>query len=220
MCSRLCLSTSLDEIVSCFGVGATDGKARRRPHWNIGAGQILPVIRWDAYQQRRQLDPMRWGLVSAWAKNTMIVCSNIDVADSESLIRRAERRCLIPVDNFYEWRFADKQPFAVALASRRTMTLAGLWDMRISPLGEWIKCFAILATGSIGLLAPLCRRMPVIIGPEDQGLWLGQEPAAVDRVMDLLKPCAQEQLAIWPIDRRVSNIKNDDPSILKVGDNV
>ena len=220
MCSRLCLSTSHDEIVSCFGVGATDGNARLRPHWNIGVGQILPVIRWDAYQQRRQLDPMRWGLVSAWAKNTMIVCSNIDVAGGESLIRNATRRCLVPVDNFYEWRFADKQPFAVALASRRIMTLAGVWDLRISPLGEWIKCFAILATEANSLLAPLCRRMPVIIGPEDRDSWLGKEPASADQVLAQLKPCAQEQLAIWPIDRRVSNVKNDDPSILKIVDTV
>src|SRR5580693_3551697 len=213
MCSRLCLSTGLDEIVSCFGVGATDVKTRLRPHWNIGVGQFLPVIRWDAFQHQRQLDPMRWGLVPACAENIMIVSSSVDVASGEGLIRRPAQRCLIPVDNFYEWRLADKQPFAVALASRRTMTLAGLWDLRISPLGEWIKCFAILATESIGLLSPLCRRMPVIIGPEDRDLWLGREPADANRVLDLLKPYPQEQLAIWPIDRRVNNTKNDDPSI-------
>jgi len=29
-------------------------------------------------------------------------------------------------DGYYEWRDADKQPFAVALANRGPMTLAGL----------------------------------------------------------------------------------------------
>jgi len=97
----------------------------------------------------------------------MVVCSNLDVAGGDDLIRRSAHRCLIPVDNFYEWRLGDKQPFAVALASRQIMGLAGMWDLRISPLGEWIKCFAILATESHGLLAPLCRRMPVVLGRDD-----------------------------------------------------
>jgi putative SOS response-associated peptidase YedK len=215
MCSRICLSTSLDEIASRFGLGAISGRSRLRPHWNIGAGQLLPVIRWDMPLKRRRLDLMRWGLVSAWAKNTMIVSSNLDVAGAEDLIRRSAQRCLIPVDNFYEWRLADKQPFAVALANRQIMALAGLWDLRISPLGERIECFTILATDTNTLLAPLCRRMPAVIFPEDWDLWLGTEPSAAAQILDLLKPCAQEKLAVWPIDRRVSNVKNDDPSILE-----
>lgn len=41
---------------------------------------------------------------------------------------RAGRRCLVLADGYYEWRNADKQPFAIALANRGPMTLAGLWD--------------------------------------------------------------------------------------------
>src|SRR5579862_4705456 len=104
MCSRLCLSTNLDDVASSFGASVADRNTWLRPHWNICAGQIHPVIRWDAIWQRRRLDLMRWGLVSAWAKNTMIVSSNVDVSSGEDLIRRATHRCLIPVDNFYEWR--------------------------------------------------------------------------------------------------------------------
>jgi putative SOS response-associated peptidase YedK len=38
------------------------------------------------------------------------------------------RRCLVPVDNFYEWQktATGKQPFAIALADRGLMTLVGL----------------------------------------------------------------------------------------------
>jgi putative SOS response-associated peptidase YedK len=37
---------------------------------------------------------------------------------------RAGRRCLVLADGYYEWRNADKQPFAIALANRGPMTLA------------------------------------------------------------------------------------------------
>ena len=38
------------------------------------------------------------------------------------------RRCLVPVDNFYEWKKteAGKQPYAIALADLGIMALAGL----------------------------------------------------------------------------------------------
>ena len=40
------------------------------------------------------------------------------------------RRCLVPVDNFYEWQktATRKQPYAIALDDRRLMALAGLWE--------------------------------------------------------------------------------------------
>ncbi len=41
---------------------------------------------------------------------------------------KAGRRCLVVADGYYEWRDADKQPFAVALGNRGPMTFAGLWD--------------------------------------------------------------------------------------------
>jgi putative SOS response-associated peptidase YedK len=40
------------------------------------------------------------------------------------------RRCLVPFDNFYEWKKTGtgKQPYAIALADRGIMALAGLWE--------------------------------------------------------------------------------------------
>jgi putative SOS response-associated peptidase YedK len=48
------------------------------------------------------------------------------------------RRCLVPVDNFYELEktATGKQPYAIALADRRLMALAGLWENWRSPAGE------------------------------------------------------------------------------------
>jgi putative SOS response-associated peptidase YedK len=39
-------------------------------------------------------------------------------------------RCLVPVDSFYEWKktATGKQPYALALADRGIMALAGVWE--------------------------------------------------------------------------------------------
>jgi SOS response associated peptidase (SRAP) len=58
------------------------------------------------------------------------------------------RRCLVPVDNFYEWKktATGKQPYAIALADRQLMALAGLWETWRSPAGERVRSFAIITT--------------------------------------------------------------------------
>jgi putative SOS response-associated peptidase YedK len=217
MCNRICLSTDIDTIRSHFGI--LGDKSQFQPHWNIGAGHVLPVIRRDPFLQRRRLERMRWGLIPAFAKTSVIVRANIDVRsiedESSNSAPHPSRRCLIPVDNFYEWRLHDKQPFAVALASRQVMALAGVWDHWMSPSGEGIKCFAIVTTAANNLLAPLCEHMPAIIPPEDWDLWLSGEAWKGSRVSSLLRPCTDTLLTIWPIDRRVSNAKNDNPKILE-----
>jgi hypothetical protein len=57
------------------------------------------------------------------------------------------RRCLVPVDNFYQWKktTTGKQPNAIALADHGLMALAGLWENWRSPAGEWVRSFAIVS---------------------------------------------------------------------------
>ena len=216
MCSRVCLSTDLGDISGRFGL--SENKARLRPHWNIGAGHLLPVVRPDPLLQWRRLDLMRWGLIPASAKSAVIVRCHLSVWEIDGslndAISRPGRRCLIPVDNFYEWRLTDGQPFAVALASRQVMTLAGIWDMWVSPQGERIGCFALLTTGTNEMMAPLCKEMPVIIKPADWNLWLGMETPPDRTLRDLLQPFPDELLTVWAVSRRVRNARNDDPEIL------
>src|SRR5215467_10491338 len=66
---------------------------------------------------------------AASAKTPVIVRAHLGVREIngsriETIIQPG-RRCLVPADNFYEWSLVDGQPFAVALADRQVMTLAG-----------------------------------------------------------------------------------------------
>jgi putative SOS response-associated peptidase YedK len=124
------------------------------------------------------------------------------------------RRCLVPVDNFYEWKktATGKQPYAIALADRRLMALAGLWENWRSPAGEWVRSFAIITTRPNELCAELHDRMPVILRPE---AWLGEEPADPIPLKALLAPYPSEGMMCWPVSARVGNVKNNDASLIE-----
>jgi len=128
---------------------------------------------------------LRWGLVPYWAKDLTVGFSNINAkaegSESEPAFRDAfqRRRCLVPVDNLYEWKKTanGKQPYAIALADRGLMALAGLCENWRSPAGEWIRSFAIITTTPNELCAELHNRMPVVLKPEAWAVWLGEERA-------------------------------------------
>ena len=50
--------------------------------------------------------------------------------------------------------------------------------------------------------------MPVIQGENNWPMWLGEEPATDERMLALLKPRPDEWLKIWPVDKKVGNVRN------------
>src|SRR5690348_8437121 len=217
MCGRAKLPEDISEIKLDLKIDFEEIDDYR-PRWNAAPTSRLPVV--ISKTGRRILTLMRWGLIPSWAKDVKIGYSTFN-ARAESLATRAAfrgawqaaQRCLVLADGYYEWRQPDKQPFAVALANRGPMTLAGLWDDWRSPTGETIKSFAIITTTANALLAPLHDRMPVVIAPDRWGDWLGENSQPQRAVETLLRPYRDEAMAFWPVDRRVGNVKNDSPDL-------
>ena len=180
------------------------------------------MVRYDARVGERSLDVMRWGLVPFWAKDIKVGFANINAKaegiEGKPAFREAfqRRRCLVPVDNFYEWKktAAGKQPYAVALADRGLMALAGLWENWRSPAGEWVRSFAIITTTPNELCAEIHNRMPVVLKPAAWRLWLGEEPAEPAQLKALLAPYPSAEMACWPVSARVGSVKNNDPSLI------
>ena len=108
-----------------------------------------------------------------------------------------------------------KQPYAIALADRGLMALAGLWENWCSPAGEWMRSFAIVTTTPNQLCAELHNRMPVVLKPETRPVWLGEEPADASSLKDLLAPFPSDELTCWPVSARVGNVENNDSSLIE-----
>jgi putative SOS response-associated peptidase YedK len=54
--------------------------------------------------------------------------------------------------------------------------------------------------------------MPVIIEPEDWPLWLGEREGDPT---GLLRPTPENVLRMWPVDRKVGNVRHDGPDLIK-----
>jgi putative SOS response-associated peptidase YedK len=181
------------------------------------------VVRHDRKAGERSLDLLRWGLVPYWAKDLNVGFANIN-AKAEGIETRPafrdafqRRRCLVPVDSFYEWKKTGtgKQPYAIALADRSLMALAGLWENWHSPAGEWVRSFAIITTVPNELCAELHNRMPVVLKPETWPVWLGEEPADASAVKALLAPFPSDEMTSWAVSPRVGNVRNNDSSLIE-----
>jgi putative SOS response-associated peptidase YedK len=88
----------------------------------------------------------------------------------------AERRCLIPLT---AWAEAEgpkggKTRSWLSLPGSEMFACAGIWR----DSDEWGRCYSMVMTEAAGAAAECHDRMPVILAPEDYGIWTGGEPAA------------------------------------------
>jgi putative SOS response-associated peptidase YedK len=123
------------------------------------------------------------------------------------------RRCLIPINGFYEWQGAKppKTPFYVYLKSEEPFGLAGLWDTWEKPDGGLLESFTIITTEPNELMRAIHRRMPVILHREDEAKWLDCSATPFDKVQSLLKSFPADLMAAHEVSKRMNNPKYDAP---------
>jgi len=165
---------------------------------------------------------MRWGLIPQWAKDdrlgyTMINARAETVAEKPAF-RSAyrQRRCLIAVDGFYEWKREGKrrQPYYLTMKDKSIFAFAGIWERWQSPAAEAVESCAIITTEANSSICSIHDRMPVIIAPADYNLWIGPVNDR-DRLQQLLRPCPSSSLLIYPVSDMVNSPRNDSPGCIQ-----
>jgi SOS response associated peptidase (SRAP) len=115
------------------------------------------------------------------------------------------RRCIVPVDGFFEWNAIKgqgaKQPYAIAMKDGAPFGIAGLWENWKEPAsGDSIRTFAVITTDANELVADIHDRMPVILAPGDYARWLSDEPDP----RDMMRVFPASLMRMWPISTRVN----------------
>jgi putative SOS response-associated peptidase YedK len=186
------------------------------PRYNVAPTQPIPVVR--LAEGARQFALMRWGLLPSWVKDprtfTLLINARAETVGEKPAFRNAmkRRRCLIPVDGFYEWRRdgARKQPFFIRRKDQAPFAFAGLWETWTGPGGEEMDTAAIVTTQANETLQALHHRMPVIVPPEAFDLWLDGDTDA-GLAASLLVPAPNDQLELFAVSDAVNKVANDDP---------
>ncbi len=223
MCGRVIQSSGPLRYGFVDGMDMRDGRAHNYlARWNAAPSQELLVIRRNHDAGVVSLDPLRWGLIPHWCQDPAggrkPINAKCETVDRLPTFKEAyhRRRCILPVDGFFEWKATKgqraKQPYAIAMKSGEPFGIGGLWENWKDPRsGEWVRTFAVITTDANELVTQIHNRMPLIIPPRDYTRWLSDEPDPCD----LLKPFPAEPMRMWPISTRVNKPENDDPSILE-----
>jgi putative SOS response-associated peptidase YedK len=183
-----------------------------------------------------RLEEMRWGMIPPWARDKSIGAklanARAETIDEKPSFRQPfrRRRCLLPVDGYYEWesRPSGKQPVYYSMRDGDLFCLAGLWETWTTPeqtdepelpgLGqaqaETLCTFTVITTTPNRLAKRVHDRMPVIVHPADYGNWLSPESKAAD-LKRLLRPFDDEPMQEHYVTPLMNNPRFEAPACIE-----
>jgi putative SOS response-associated peptidase YedK len=174
-----------------------------------------------------EISRMFWGLIPHWARDDSFKYKTIN-ARAETVAKLATfrepfsyTRCIVPATGFYE---PDKINFKKApfpwhyfqLKDQKMFGFAGLYDVwKDKQTGKEIRSYTIITTTPNSLVGKIHDRMPVILDPEDEAMWLDADIVEPERLLPLLKQYPAEKMEEWRVGDAARNPKNEYPELIK-----
>lgn len=193
------------------------------PRFNIAPStEVLAVRRVpDSPNEDPKREPglLRWGLIPSFADpasfDRLLINARSETVATKPVFRDsfAHERCLIPADGFYEWQRTDtgKRPHLFSLPDRALFAFAGISARSEGGEGAVVNSCALLTCEPSAEVAPIHKRMPVILRPEDEEMWLDPE-APLEEVHGLMAPLPG--LEVRAVSEAVNSSRNEGPELL------
>lgn len=222
MCGRSSLSKTQKELEERFGATFySDDLVQYNPlpNYNVAPSHNMPVI---TNEDLNHFRAFRWGLIPSWAKDEKIgykmINARIETLFEKSSFKQAvtKRRCLVPADGFYEWKKtpSGKQPYRIQTTDQEIFSMAGIWERWKDPKdGQMVMSFSVITQGPNELMEDIHNRMPAILTPEQEALWLADDLSPKELV-DMIEPYPSDKMKAYPVSSRVGNVKNNDAQLL------
>jgi len=219
MCGRFAQQRPASELAEIFSAEPLVDDPG--PRYNVApTDEALVVVQ---REDRRGITAYRWGLIPHWSDSPK-VGSRMFNARAETLVNAPafrdafqRKRCLVPVECFYEWRREGtvRQPYTIGRADGAPLALAGLWDGWRDPATDSVRrSFTIVTTAPNDAMATLHNRMPVILPESDWAAWLDRDYPDRSRLLGMLEPRDEPELAIRAVSQLVNNVRNDGPELI------
>lgn len=127
------------------------------------------------------------------------------------------RRCLVLADSFFEWKRKNdvKIPYRIMLKSKQPFAFAGIWEFYKNKEGFSIPTFSIITTKANQMVSELHDRMPVILSPKHEQLWLDNS-AQLEVALEILKPFPDDQMQMYQVSPLVNSFRNESAEIIKL----
>jgi putative SOS response-associated peptidase YedK len=220
MCGRFSQQRPASELAEIFAAEPLANDLG--PRFNVApTDDALVVVQ---HEERRAITAYRWGLIPHWADaarvGSRMFNARAETLTSSPAFRDALRRkrCLVPVDGFYEWKREGtrRQPYLIARTDGRPLALAGLWSGWRDPAADRvIRTFTIVTAGPNAQVADLHDRMPVVVPEEAWSTWLDPHLNDPAELQGLLQPNEEVELRIVAVSRLVNDVRNDGPELIE-----
>jgi putative SOS response-associated peptidase YedK len=220
MCGRFTQERPASDLAEIFAAEplVDDPGAR----FNVApTDEVLVVVQ---REERRAITSYRWGLVPHWATDlktgSRMFNARAETLTTSPAFRDAfrRRRCLVPVDSFYEWKREGtiRQPYRVIREDGQPLVLAGLWAGWRDPATDQVRrTFTIVTTTPNEALADLHDRMPVLVPDGIWERWLHPTAAGPDELYAMLQPTDEIALRIYAVNRDVNDVRQDGPALIE-----
>jgi putative SOS response-associated peptidase YedK len=233
MCGRYSQSFDLAEVVKRFGLKQAPFNAQ--PSYNIAPGAQVPVICAAGLRRMKWGFVPAWsaGAFGAGASVPLFTAGNTlerkfseeTAPDSaatpgrEGFINaRAEgiasrpafrnafyrNRCIVPADAFYEWQASAgaRAPFRFELRDKGLFGMAGVYE-------EKTGTFAIITAAASALVRTVHHRMPVILEPRHEALWVDPKMRDSETLLPLLRAYDSSKMHLYRVSDTVNDPAND-----------
>jgi putative SOS response-associated peptidase YedK len=217
MCGRFTLDPTTKFFERFKIDNRLDGLTAR---YNIAPSQDVPVI---VHNSPNRIVMMRWGLIPHWAKDESIGYKMIN-AKAETITEKPSfrnllpsKRCIVPASGFYEWQATDngKQPYYIHADNGEYLPFAGLYTSWKNPEGIEIYSFTIITTQPTVNLQAIHNRMPVILEPDAEDVWLDPDVTDPQKLTPLLHPYTIHPLDFYKVSKAVNRAGFDSPEFIQ-----
>lgn len=180
------------------------------PRYNIAPGEKIIAVISDGKSYRAGL--MRWGFVPHFSGAYQMINAKRETIQEKSAFKNAfyNRRCLLLADGYYEWKKEGnrKIPYRITIKDRNLIAFAGIWNYG-SIDGNRVATCAII-TGAAGPnMSWLHERVPVILKPDAEKIWLNPESTDPKLLYNLTEPLPDSEYRLYPVSSLVNNSRND-----------
>mgnify|MGYP002624054369 CR=1 FL=1 len=175
------------------------------PNDNIGVSKWHLVLTND---KPNQFQLFQWGFILFWMEGSAIANRTIN-AGVETIFEKPafkeaafKRRCLIPFDGFFEYKQENgvENQFNISRKDGNIFCVAGIWEQFISSAGKDIPAFLPLTHEANEIIQPYNSRMPFILQPGYESLWLNSDIPA-NEIVESIEPFPSELLKVNRVSR-------------------
>jgi putative SOS response-associated peptidase YedK len=216
MIERFSIGVSAKQLAARYQVEEPQSFLAR---YNVAPSQLVPLITQGGV---RGFSFFYWGQPPGWTKNKTLAEKIINVR-AEQITERPTlkknlkaNRCIVPADGFYSWKRIGKKsliPWRFSLKDKSIFSMAALWEEYDDEEGNNFHTFTILTAPSNDFVLPANDRMPAILPPDQEELWLNNDAEAA-ALLNLCTPLSSAMFDGFAVSPQLNTISFDRPSLL------